>query len=195
MRLSTQYKKLHEKMKKERNKDDNTFIFPSEEIKLNIKREHEKKTEHNIIDILRDLHFFKKLLKIIEEGGTGFDLAYEIEKNHAIKKLIYKGILFYNNFIEIGDQKFIDIPNTIKTDYKHFKTIEKTEKYIFLIWLQEVIKNIEELLKSQNIDINNLEDLFKKLNIKLTCQKCNSIVKDFDQTICENCGAQIRGKK
>ncbi|MFX1442960.1 MAG: hypothetical protein ACFFHV_06050 [Promethearchaeota archaeon] len=53
---------------------------------------------------------------MIEIGAMGCDLAYEVEKNQYVKKLIYDGILFYNVFLEIGNQKFIDAPDIKKKD-------------------------------------------------------------------------------
>lgn len=44
------------------------------------------------------LHFLEFLLRTINKGATGFDLAYEVEKNYEVKNLIYNGILFYNIF-------------------------------------------------------------------------------------------------
>ena len=197
-RISTQIKKLQNKIEKESQSENIGNILPSEELNFKKDKQQENSEEtstHNIINILIDLRFLKKLLKMIEEGATGFDLAYEVEKNHAIKKLIYDGILFYNNFIEIGHKKFKEYPDIRETNYNSFKTVEKTEKYIFLIWIKEMINNKEELLESQNLDVKNLEIQFEQLNISQICPKCSAIIKDSDQILCENCGTKIRDIK
>ena len=152
IRLSTQINRLYDKIKKESIKEKD-YILPSEELNLNKKKKDEGNSAQILNNYLNDLRFFKKLLKMIQEGATGFDLAYEVEKNHAIKKLIYDGILFYNNFVEIGNNKFIDIPDEKKIDYKLFKTVEKTEKYIFLLWINKMIKKLEEILSLSLIHI------------------------------------------
>ena len=83
-RLSTQYHKLSEKIKigsiKERD-----YLLPEEEL-LIIKKQNNKDDFINILNTYQnDLKFFKHLLEMIKNGATGFDLAYEVEKNHAIK--------------------------------------------------------------------------------------------------------------
>ena len=59
------------------------------------------------------------------------------------KRLLYDGILFYNTFIEIGNNKFIEEPDHVKTNYKAFLTIEDTEKFIFMVWLKNTIHSLE----------------------------------------------------
>ena len=63
-----------------------------------------KSKGNNKKDLSQRLQFLKKVLRIIENGGTGFDLAYEIEKNKEINNFLHDGILFYNVFIEIGNK-------------------------------------------------------------------------------------------
>ena len=93
------------------------------------------------------LDFLKHLLQIINNGATGFELAYIVEKYQEVKNLIYDGILFYNTFIEIGNKKFKDAPDQIKKDYQSFKTIEDTEKYIFILWLKDTITSLEKKIQ------------------------------------------------
>ncbi|MBN1214263.1 MAG: zinc ribbon domain-containing protein [Candidatus Lokiarchaeota archaeon] len=190
-RLSTQYNKLSEKIKigsvKERD-----YLLPEEQLII-IKKQYNKDDFIKILNNYKnDLKFFKHLLEMIKNGATGFDLAYEVEKNHAIKKLIYDGMLFYNNFVSIGNEKFIEIPNVKEVRYKSFKTVEKTEKYIFLLWIEEMIKKLEEILFSyKDITDYNKNQLYQSFNME-RCEKCGHLLKDDDQILCENCGAKIR---
>jgi len=146
MKIGTQLKKLHRRIKKEKEYKEKLDygIFIEENLIIN----NEMKSKgYNKKDLSQRLQFLKKVLRIIEDDGTGFDLAYEIERNKEIKNFLHDGILFYNVFIEIGNKKFIDLPDKRKVDYKSFKTIEDTEKYIFMVWLKDTITSLERKVK------------------------------------------------
>ena len=195
MNFGTQLKKLYKKIKLEKrykteilNLIDNRIPKESKTMKT------KKKTEINLEE---QLIFFKKMLRMIEDGATGFDLAYLAEKNKVAKNLIYDGILFYNTFIEIGNTRFIDAPDKKKVDYKAFRTIEDTEKYVFMIWLKEIINSIEKEIKPRE-DFNKYKEIHKRIEIKeaqkkirknlIYCKNCGERIRSEEQEFCEKCG-------
>lgn len=151
-------------------------------------------------DLIEHLDFLKNLLKLIKRGATGFNLAYEVEKNKEMKYLIYDGILFYNTFLEIGPKRFIDAPDKKKVDFKSFKTVEDTEKYIFMIWLKDTIESIEKKIKPKGDYIKYVEErkeqellkTKKKLLKRLThCKNCGERIRSVEQEYCEKCGVKL----
>ena len=190
MRISTQTKKLKERVKTERKYKENHLILPTEDFNLELlEKKRDKKTQKQ--KFIEDLDLFKILLNLIENGATGFDLAYEVEKNQYVKKLIYDGILFYNTFLEIGNQKFIEAPDIRKKDYSHFKTVEDTEKHLFMMWLNEEIDKREKILK-ENEEYEKYIQESKKLKEKyIFCQNCGAKIKDRYQKVCEICGFKL----
>ncbi len=60
------------------------------------------------------LIFLKRISKMISNGATGFELAYETEKNQLKGRLMNDGIFFYKTFINIGNQKFKEAPDKKK---------------------------------------------------------------------------------
>ncbi len=196
MKLGTQVKKLHKRIKAERSfkpKITNNILDKEIAKKIKLKKDkNENQEEH--------LDFLRRILKMIEEGATGFDLAYEVEKNKEIKKLIYDGILFHTTFIEIGNKKFTDVPDKKKVDYKTFRTIEDTEKYIFLVWLKDKIVSLEKDIKPKEDYMNYIEarriQAVKNEKIKqrekLThCKNCGERIKSKIQDFCEKCGVNL----
>ncbi|MFX1312616.1 MAG: zinc ribbon domain-containing protein [Promethearchaeota archaeon] len=146
------------------------------------------------------LDFLKHLLEMIYAGATGFDLAYEVEKNQRIKNIIYEGVLFYNTFLEIGNRTFIDAPDKIKVDYRSFKTIEDTEKYIFMVWLMDVIESLEKKNKFKSEYNKYLETQdereLKARRVELPddfdyCRNCGAKILSKDQKYCEKCGIDL----
>ena len=149
---------------------------------------------------IQKLNFLTRLLKMIHEGATGFDLAYEVEKNREVKRLIYDGILFYNTFLEIGNKKFIEAPDKKIENYKSFRTVEDTEKYIFILWLDDTINSLKEELYSKedyteylkskkSIEINKVRDRLKET---LThCKNCGAQIQSKEQKFCEQCGVNL----
>ena len=167
------------------------YYYPGERISFDNKNKKITK-ESRIFELIKELEFLKKLLRLIENGATGYELAFELEKYNKIKKLIYNGIMFYNTFCEIGEQVFLEAPDKKEKDYHIFKTVENTEKYLFMVWLRDYIPNKEKYLKN-NVDNSTL---FKPKNkfiaeIKF-CTKCGAERRDENQDICENCGEDIR---
>ena len=156
--------------------------------------------QENSTDLEEHLNFLKHLLRMIYTGATGFDLAYEVEKNQRIKNLIYDGILFYNTFIEIGNNPFIEAPDKIKVDYSTFKTIEDTEKYIFMVWLTDVIESLEKKTKPKSEYTKYLETREEK-ELKMGreelpedlkyCRNCGAKILSKDQKYCEKCGVDL----
>jgi len=135
------------------------------------------------------LDFLKHLFEIINDGATGFEIAYIVEKNQEVKNIIYDGILFYNTFIEIGNNKFFEVPDKIKVDYQSFKTIEDTEKFIFMIWLKDTITSLEKKIQPKE-DYAKFIEAKKAQEIRKAMEKLRERL-----THCKNCGAQIRSKK
>ncbi len=191
MRISSQLNKLKEKVNSERKYKQNHLILPTEAIEFESlkKKENEKNQKHKFLD---DLDMFKNLLKMIDNGATGFELAYEVEKNQYVKKLIYNGILFYNTFLEIGNQKFIEAPNVMKKLFNNFKTVEDTEKHLFMIWLRDEIN-------SRTTKILNRKEEYKEIILEreklkerfIFCQNCGAKNREKYQMYCEKCGFKL----
>ena len=172
-------------------------ILEEESLKLSKRMENNKSEKKSLSE---HLDFLKKLVGLINRGATGFDLAYEVEKNKEIKSLIYDGILFYNTFLEIGTQRFIDAPNKKTYDFKSFRTIEDTEKYIFMIWLKDTINSLEGDIKpkedyAQYVEARKEQELIKtkkKLIKKLLyCKNCGEKIRSSEQEYCEKCGVKL----
>ncbi|TXT60656.1 MAG: hypothetical protein BAJALOKI2v1_90070 [Promethearchaeota archaeon] len=193
MRLSSQLKKLQEKLEQQRKVDFSQNILPNEEILISDRKPDKKSRFERII---YELYYLKKLYYMIKEGATGYELAYVVESHNLIKKLIDKnGILFYNTFLEIGEEKFIDYPNQKVVSYQNFKTVENTEKYFFIIWLREEIKSLQakylyykRFLQSEN----GKEQTKSAVSI---CDNCGHVISSKDQTICEQCGVELKKNK
>lgn len=148
----------------------------------------------------KKLKFLKLILEMINNGATGFDLAYKVENHQDFKRLLYDGILFYNTFIEIGYKKFIDEPDTVKNSYTSFMTIEDTEKYIFMVWLKEKIHSLENEFQVKEdyakfFQAKKEEERRKaELRFRETltqCRRCGSRVRSKHQIYCEECGVSL----
>ena len=196
MKIGTQLEKLQKKIEKEKNYRKNSdncrssgylFIDP-------------KNNKPKVHDMKKKLEFLKQLLIMINKGATGFDLAYEVEKNQEVKHLIYDGVLFYNTFLDIGNKKFIDIPDKITKNYQSFKTVEETEKYIFMLWLNDTISNLqkeihpkddyEKFIESKRIE--EKKEAERKLREQLShCKKCGAKIRDRQQEFCEEYGENL----
>lgn len=171
---------------------------PHNDILENLRSIKPKTREKEIL--IEHLEFLKHLLTMIADGATGYKLAYELEKNQEVKSFFYDGVLFYNTFLEVGNKRFIDAPDRIKRDYKSFKTIEDTEKYIFMIWLKNTIATIEEkvrpkgdyakFLKTQKVKVK--KEVREKQRQKVNyCKNCGEKVRSEDQKYCEVCGESL----
>ena len=192
MKLGTQLKKLHDRIKVERMYKTNLTNTTQIEdiIKINKIMKFQKS---DIKSLEEHLAFLQNLLSMIRNGATGFDLAHEVEKNKEVKKLIYDGILFYNTFIEIGNTRFMDAPDKKKIDYEVFRTVEDTEKFIFLVWLRETINSIEKEFKPKGdyakyLEIKKQNELREKLT---HCKNCGEPIRSIEQDFCEKCGFQF----
>lgn len=196
MRIGTEIDKLQKKIEKEKEYKHSYKMAKTGGYLFIDPRKKEPKRR----DLREQLNFLKTLLKMINRGATGFDLAYEVERNQEIKRLIYDGILFYNTFLEIGIKKFIESPDKKINTYKSFKTIEQTEKYIFMVWLKDTINNLENEVQpgedySTYIEERKAQDekkVMEKLRETLThCKNCGAQIKSKDQEFCEECGINI----
>lgn len=191
MSFGYRVEKLQKRIEKERSIRSRSggYLF------INVKKEKFK--ENNMT---QQLEFLKHLLEMINNGATGFELAYEVEKNQEIKKLIFDGILFYNTFLEIGNNKFIDFPDKQSKIYTSFKTVEDTEKFIFMVWLNNKISSLqkqlhpkedyEKFLKAK-IDEEKKEAEKKRREQLVNCKKCGAKIKDKRQEYCEECGENL----
>ncbi len=198
MNFGTQLKKLYKKIKLEKKyKTKISNLIETGTLGGSKPTKTKEKVEKNLAE---QLDFFKKMLRMIENGATGFDLAYEVEKNKVAKNLIYDGILFYNTFIEIGNTRFIDAPDKKKVDYKAFRTIEDTEKYVFLIWLKEIITSIDKEIKPRE-DYSKYKERHKRIEINeaqkklrknlIYCKNCGERIRSEEQEFCEKCGMKF----
>jgi len=200
MKLERQFKKLDKKLRKikELQSKKKVSIIYGERLQTVVKKQN---SEEDVKEKeIQKLEFLKLLLKMINEGATGFDLAYRLEKNREVKELIYDGILFYNTFLEIGNKKFLDIPDKIKVDYKSFKTVEDTEKYIFMVWLNDMIASLEKEFQPKDdyakyIEAKKAEErkkAEKKVRELLThCRNCGARIQSKEQEFCEKCGVNL----
>ena len=159
------------------------------------------KLEENVKEKkIQKLNFLTRLLTMIHEGSTGFELAYKVEKNRKIRHLIYDGILFYNTFIEIGSKKFIEAPDKKIENYKSFRTVEDTEKYIFMLWLHDTITSLQEELYPKG-DYTEYVKSRKTKEVKkakkslreglIHCKNCGTRIKSKEQKFCEECGVDL----
>jgi len=198
MNFGTQLKKLYKKIKLEKKyKTKISNLIETGTLGGSKPTKTKEKVEKNLAE---QLDFFKKMLRMIENVATGFDLAYEVEKNKVAKNLIYDGILFYNTFIEIGNTRFIDAPDKKKVDYKAFRTIEDTEKYVFMIWLKEIINSIEKEIKPRE-DYSKYKERHKRIEINeaqkklrknlIYCKNCGERIRSEEQEFCEKCGMKF----
>jgi len=161
-------------------------LLPNEKLPKIIRQSGKEKVFERVI---YELFYLKKIFKMIKEGATGYDLAYLVEQQKLIKRLINeKGILFYDTFLEIGEEKFIEYPNKKITYYKNFKTVENTEKYFFILWLKEEIKKLQRkyIYLKQMKKPKNKED--QKESKTIICKNCGSITSNEKQKVCEKCG-------
>ena len=183
--------RLAEKIEKVRKYKATQYYYPGEQIIFHKKIKTETK-ESKVFELIKELEFLKKLLRLIEQRATGFELAFELENYNKIKKLIYNGIMFYNTFSEIGEQVFLEASDKKEKDYHIFKTVENTEKYLFMVWLKDEITNREKFLK-KNVDKSTLikvqDEFIEQLKY---CKKCGAERKDDNQDICESCGEEVR---
>lgn len=151
-----------------------------------------KPSEHSEEDLQEiPLTFLNKISKMIEKGATGFELAYETEKNEFQGRFMNDGIFFYKTFVNIGKQKFKEAPDKRKTSYQPFKLVEPTEKYLFMDWLE---KKLAEKDKKKNMMdeyakyVDSREYKYKEV---LICEKCGAQAIDKNQKICEECGEKL----
>jgi len=195
----TQLNKLHKKIETERKFKQKLYNERSggNLYKDSKRRKPKENKNQRIID---QLDFLKNLLDIINKGATGFELAYEVEKNQEVKSLIYDGILFYNTFIEIGNKIFFDAPDNVKVNYRCFKTIEDTEKFTFMVWLKDTITSLEKKIQPKEdyakfIEIKKSQEIREakeKLREKLThCKNCGARIQSKEQLLCEECGKNL----
>ncbi len=190
MPLPNQPKKLKEKLenlsKSTSNLQFDQNLLPHEKLPEIIKKPEK---ENELERIVHELYYLKKIVKMIKQGATGYDLAYLVEKQKLIKRLINeKGILFYETFLEIGEEEFIEYPDKKITHYKNFKTIENTEKYFFILWLKNKIKKLQRkyLFYKQNLKPKQKK---KEDNPEiLICNNCGNIANNEGQKVCEKCG-------
>lgn len=182
MRFSTEVKKLEAKIKNLKQRFVDSSDLPSEKLILKEPKIYQSE-KHRLDDLIKDLTLLKKIYQMIEQDATGYDLAYEVDKNHYVNKLINDGVLFYRSFIEIGNKKFKDAPDKKKVKHQSFLTVEDTEKYLFMIWLKETITKLKEA-------INDSKNIIEKKRKKI-CVKCGADIKDYTQNFCEQCGIKI----
>ena len=201
MRIGTSFKKLRKKFETERVYKQKSFHERTGGyLYTDSKR---KEFKENKMPILKDkLDFLKHLLDSINDGATGFELAYKVEKDQELKSLIHDGILFHNTFIEIGKNKFLDAPDKVKVDYRSFKTIEDTEKFIFMVWLKDTITSLEKRIQPKEDYAKFLEakkaqeikEAMNQLRERLThCKNCGARIQSREQTLCEVCGENLMG--
>ncbi|MHA1688702.1 MAG: hypothetical protein ACTSUN_05110, partial [Promethearchaeota archaeon] len=164
-------------------------LFPNEKLEpIRLKKIEAKQKIKTVSD---DREFLENLLRMIESGATGFELAYFVEKNQKIKHLIYDGKLFYNTFLNTGNKRFIDLPDKEIKSYDNFKTVEETEKYQFMRWLKKTLAEMKEAIDVEKEYMKFKEEKHEdSLKLKY-CPECAAPIRDKNQRYCEFCGARL----
>lgn len=138
------------------------------------------------------LNILKKFSTMIENGATGFDLAFETENYQITNQLMDNGIFFYQTFLELGNQEFKKAPDKKKINYQSFKLVENTEKYIFMEWLAKQIAqrdNKKSMMKEYAKFVQSKEYKYKEYFI---CKNCGAKISDKNQKFCEECGKELK---
>lgn len=146
--------------------------------------------------MLEDLIFLRNLKERIMDGATGFELAQYVEENQKMKDLICDGVLFYSNFIEIGDRKYIDLPDKREVSFQTFKTLEDTEKVILMNWISEEIVKYERILSNPEIFEEHTEEqenttVLKRRTSFIICSVCGASLRGDDLKKCTTCGSRL----
>ena len=146
--------------------------------------------------MLENLIFLRNLLERIQNGATGFELAHYVEENQAMKALIYDGVLFYNNFVEIGEKRFIDMDDKRETTFQGFKTLEDTEKVILINWISEEIQKYERILSDptafeEYTEKKERANKLKKRTSFIICKVCGTSLRGDNLKICTTCGSKL----
>ncbi|MHA1803022.1 MAG: hypothetical protein ACTSU4_00645 [Promethearchaeota archaeon] len=189
MHFSDFANKLKDKIEKEKKYKDKEFLFPDEKLELTKHKKIEAKQK--IKTLSDDRKFLKTLLRMIESGATGFELAYFVEKNQKIKHLIYDGKFFYNTFLNTGNKRFINLPDKTIKSYDNFKTVEETEKYLFMLWLKEKLAEMEETIDVEKEYMKYEEKKYEDSSKLMYCPECGARVREKNQLYCEFCGARL----
>jgi len=108
------------------------------------------------------------------------------------RELIYDGIVFYDTFLEIGDNIVNDTPDEEKKDYGHFKIVEDSHKQVFLKWATELIENYKKQKLKEEIYKRYKKSRDKWYTEDLYCEKCGIRIKDKHQKVCEECGTPVK---
>jgi len=181
--------KLKEKIEKEKEAKQEEFFFDNE--KLTIDKPSKQEANKRLSIINKEKEFLKKLLEMITNRATGFELAYFVEKSQKINHLLYKGVMFYNTFLNTEKKIFIDLPDKEVKSYDNFKTIEETEKYLFMQWLKDTVSEKQERVDMEKEYRKYEEKAFPNTSKLMYCKNCGANIKDEHQKFCEFCGVKL----
>ena len=185
--------KLKEKIEKEKKFKQDEFLFADE--KLTYEKPKKVNAKKKVKATNNDQQFLKELLNMIENRATGFELAYIVEKNQKSKTLVHRGITFYNTFLNTGNNVFIDLPDKEIKSYENFKTIQETEKYIFLLWLKEEVSEMDKIIDVEKEYVKYEEKIFPNTSQLLYCKNCGAKINSDKQMFCKFCGVKLNPKK
>ena len=200
MKLSTQSKDLKKKIRKEhkfKEYKQDLLNDPFDSTKnLKITYETSKK-----IYIVNELRLLEKLIIMINEGATGFDLAYEIERTDNIRSLVFEGINLISTCKRYGNKVFKDEPDEVKNKYESFITLEESAKSKIIKWINKAINKRKSIVRENKEIFDYLKEALKKEKIEaidilnkliIRCEKCGAKIINKQLKYCENCGSKVR---
>lgn len=146
--------------------------------------------------MLEDLIFYRNLKEKVLNGATGFELAQFVEENQKIKDLNYDGVLFYSNFIEMGDKRYIDMPDKREVSFQTFKMLEDSEKVILLNFISEEISKCEKILSNPEVfeeyaEEQEMIEVQKKKSSFIICGVCGASLRGDNIEKCTRCGSRV----
>ena len=185
MKRGAELKQLRRRFKRERDLKNKLTRLTLDFEQIKNKKKPPNKKEKLIMTVNKVL-ILKKLLEMIEEGATGFDLAMFIDKYNYKNELLHDGILFYNYFKDIGTSILRDVPNEKESKHRSFNVREESEKAIFIKWAKEFIASTEEKIDVDEEYRKYIEK--KKLESITHCKNCGTKFASPSQRVCEQCG-------
>ncbi len=141
----------------------------------------------------RELEALEDLAIKIESKATGYELAYEVERNKNLPRLYSNGIHFIETFKQIGSQVFLESPDKVIKVFTTFKTKDDSEKTIFLKWLNKEIEERKETLypRSDYLKYKEMMEQQEKVGEMGNCPYCGALINDKTQKFCEECGMKL----
>ena len=185
MKRGAELKQLRKKLRSEREYKNTLLSLTLDSEKIKKKKKILNKSEKLIMTVNKVL-ILKKLLIMIEDGATGFDLAMFIDKYDYKNEILHDGILFYNYFKEIGTKVLKDVSDRKESKHRSFNVLEDSEKAVFIKWANDFIKSTEEEIDVEGEYKKYIEK--KKLESISECKNCGAKFTSNSQRVYEHCG-------